>query len=118
MFTADVFDVYLTRDETKVFLIDMNPFAPRTDSLLFDWQELLEEHACQPLLRVIRSETQASQSMPAFSHNRYPQEVVGMSDGASIAEFAQKWRTALEEATATSVSAIDDVQPNFEPTGR
>ena len=43
---------------------------------------------------------QASQSMPAFSHNRYPQDVVGLSDGASIAEFAQNWRDAVSEAIA------------------
>lgn len=43
---------------------------------------------------------QASQSMPAFSHNRYPKDVVGLSDGASIAEFAQNWRDAISEAIA------------------
>jgi hypothetical protein len=37
--------------------------------------------------------------MPSFSANRYPKEVVSLSDGASIAEFAQKWRDALDEAT-------------------
>lgn len=115
-----VFDVYLTRDESRVFLIDFNPFAPTTDTLLFDWEELLPGLPLIPFFRVITSETQASQAMPAFSHNRYPQEVVGMSDGASIAEFAQKWREALADATLSTPSAGDSPASATaqEPTGR
>ena len=35
-----IFDAYLTRDMAKVFLIDINPYIPRTDPLLWDWEEL------------------------------------------------------------------------------
>ncbi|CAO1632225.1 unnamed protein product [Sympodiomycopsis kandeliae] len=35
-----VFDVYFTRDRSKVFLVDVNPYIPRTDALLWDWEEL------------------------------------------------------------------------------
>ena len=38
--TDYVFDAYLTRDMGKVFLIDINPYLPRTDALLWDWDEL------------------------------------------------------------------------------
>lgn len=31
-------------------LIDINPWAPRTDTLLFDWSELLEKRVARPLL--------------------------------------------------------------------
>lgn len=110
--------MYLTRDESKVFLIDFNPFAITTDSLLFDWEELIPGIPLIPFFRVIMSETQASQAMPAFSHNRYPQEVVGMSDGASIAEFAQKWREALADATLGTASETGSDAILQEPTGR
>lgn len=36
-----VFDVYIPPPHQKVWLIDINPWAPRTDSLLFSWLELL-----------------------------------------------------------------------------
>lgn len=35
-----VFDVYLTRDREKVFLVDVNAYLPRTDALLWEWEEL------------------------------------------------------------------------------
>lgn len=39
-----VFDAYFTKDRSRVFLMDVNPYLPRTDALLWDWDEL-EEHA-------------------------------------------------------------------------
>lgn len=117
-FKLVVFDVYVTRDESRVFLIDFNPFAPTTDPLLFFWEELIPGIPLIPFFRVIASEIQASQAMPAFSHNRYPQEVVGMSDGASIAEFAQKWREALADATLGTPSESASTPAVQEPTGR
>lgn len=35
-----VFDVYLTRDRSRVFLVDVNAYLPRTDALLWEWDEL------------------------------------------------------------------------------
>lgn len=49
------FDVYVPESSLekdglgKVRLIDINPWAPRTDSLLFTWQELLEMEVAHPL---------------------------------------------------------------------
>lgn len=102
----DVLDVYVTRDEDRVFLIDINPYAPRTDPLLFSWDALhsLPLQSTGPLFRLVESELQASQSMPKYSHNRYPKDVVGLSDGASIAAFAEQWREALSESGATQTS--------------
>ncbi|TLD06028.1 uncharacterized protein PgNI_08973 [Pyricularia grisea] len=56
-----VFDVYIPEgdddddDETdcrlsRARLIDINPWAPRTDSLLFDWEELLDLRVPRPVL--------------------------------------------------------------------
>ena len=37
-----VFDVYIPSPQTKVWLTDINPWAPRTDPLLFSWLEILD----------------------------------------------------------------------------
>jgi hypothetical protein len=37
-----VFDVYIPPPHARVWLIDFNPWAPRTDPLLFSWLEILE----------------------------------------------------------------------------
>ena len=39
-----VFDVYIPSPNTRVWLIDINPWAPRTDPLLFSWLEILNMH--------------------------------------------------------------------------
>jgi hypothetical protein len=49
-----VFDVYIPPPHDRVWLIDFNPWAPRTDPLLFGWLELLTmdeppESTSQPL---------------------------------------------------------------------
>ncbi|CAK4034018.1 related to Cell division cycle 123 [Lecanosticta acicola] len=36
-----VFDVYVPQPYDRVWLVDFNPWAPRTDPLLFSWMELL-----------------------------------------------------------------------------
>lgn len=98
----DIFDVYFTRSNDRLFLLDFNPYGPQTDSLLFPWSSL---HALSlpantqplPVLRLITSSTMSSQSMPSFSHNRYPKDVVDLSSGASIAEFAKKWKDVLAD---------------------
>ncbi|KAK2590608.1 hypothetical protein QQS21_011710 [Conoideocrella luteorostrata] len=50
-----VFDVYIPEDPVaddglgRVRLMDINPWAPRTDPLLFSWQELLDTDVKRPL---------------------------------------------------------------------
>ncbi|KAK3698419.1 hypothetical protein LTR37_016989 [Vermiconidia calcicola] len=36
-----VFDVYVPPPHNRVWLVDVNPWAPRTDPLLFSWMEIL-----------------------------------------------------------------------------
>ena len=51
-----VFDVYIPEDYDvpdglgRVRLMDINPWAPRTDTLLFGWGELLDMHVPNPTL--------------------------------------------------------------------
>ena len=47
-----VFDIYLPEPYDKVRLMDINPWAPRTDPLLFSWLELLTMPMPKPLLGV------------------------------------------------------------------
>ena len=47
-----VFDVYLPEPYGKVCLMDINPWAPRTDPLLFSWVELLTLPVPKPLLGI------------------------------------------------------------------
>lgn len=57
-----IFDVYVPENSLaddglgKVRLIDINPWAPRTDSLLFGWQELLEWEVRKPLYGALTAE--------------------------------------------------------------
>jgi len=47
-----VFDIYLPEPYDKVRLMDINPWAPRTDPLLFSWLELLTLALPKPLLGI------------------------------------------------------------------
>ncbi|KAI0598551.1 D123-domain-containing protein [Biscogniauxia sp. FL1348] len=51
------FDVYIPEGEdeplSRARLIDINPWAPHTDSLLFDWAELLDMPVPGPVLGVV-----------------------------------------------------------------
>lgn len=60
------------------------------------------------------SEVAASQSAPRFSHNRMPRDVVELSDGASIAEFARNYASALGDA----VRDADAVKVPVEAMGK
>lgn len=63
-----VFDVYIPENSFekdglgRVRLMDINPWAPRTDSLLFGWQELLEMDVKNPLYGTSSNETGADVS--------------------------------------------------------
>ena len=47
-----VFDIYLPEPYDRVRLMDINPWAPRTDPLLFSWLELLTMALPKPLLGI------------------------------------------------------------------
>ncbi|GAA6041124.1 hypothetical protein JCM8097_004127 [Rhodosporidiobolus ruineniae] len=118
------FDVYLTRDNSRVFLVDLNPYTSTTDSLLFDYADLhtlflsfsspsassssSSPAPSLPLLRLITSESQAARSMPVYSHNRYPKDVVDLSEGQSVAEFAREWMGRVAEAATDGADRADE----------
>jgi hypothetical protein len=63
-----VFDVYIPEGEdeplSRARLIDINPWAPHTDSLLFGWQELLDLEVPGPVLGVAGEESSESGREP------------------------------------------------------
>jgi hypothetical protein len=104
-----VFDVYIPLTEAekrKTWLIDINPFAPRTDPILFSWVELLElpyggdeevEGQRAPVeVRLVRKGDPEAYSFatPQYSTSKLPQEVVhaGLQGDEAIWEFAQRWK--------------------------
>jgi hypothetical protein len=54
-----VFDIYIEDGKGTIRLIDINPFTPTTDPLLFSWLELLTLKLPMPLLGVPESDSTA-----------------------------------------------------------
>ncbi|KAI5788471.1 D123-domain-containing protein [Geopyxis carbonaria] len=101
-----VFDVYvpsIERDDgaRKVWLMDVNPFAPRTDAVLFSWLELLEEadEWDAPVMRLVKAGDPEAYSFntPQYSTSKLPREVVqaGLRGENAVWEFAARWKTIM-----------------------
>ncbi|CZR59039.1 probable Cell division cycle protein 123 [Phialocephala subalpina] len=73
-----VFDVYLPEPYDKVRLMDINPWAPRTDPLLFSWLELLTMSLPKPLLGVPDSEN--NPPLPQTSSDEDTQDEDGVEE--------------------------------------
>jgi len=98
-----IFDFLLTRDFSKGHIVDFNPYAPKTDPLLFTYEELrdlIRSEIHLPVLRVIDSPSHpaAAANAPAHQHNMIPFEAVSMSNGLNIEEFADLWKVSLKES--------------------
>lgn len=70
-----MFDVYLPDPYDKVRLMDINPWAPRTDPLLFSWLELLTMSLPQPLLGI--PDSSDSPAIPPSSSDEDTQDEDG-----------------------------------------
>ncbi|KAF9077608.1 D123-domain-containing protein [Rhodocollybia butyracea] len=108
-----VFDLLLTRDLSRAHIIDFNPYAPRTDPLLFSYEELAEALSNEadpptdfrstvpsPEFRVIDSPSHpaASSKAPANQHNMVPFEALSLSSGRDIEEFKELWQEKIKES--------------------
>ncbi|KAI6003538.1 D123-domain-containing protein [Pisolithus orientalis] len=106
-----IFDFLLTRDLSSGHIIDFNPYAPRTDPLLFTYEELHEvlsrenqgasaSRTFLPDLRVIDSSLHpaATRNMPAYQHNRMPIEALTLSEDRNIVEFGEIWQEEVIRA--------------------
>jgi len=114
-------DVLLTRDLTRFHIIDFNPYAPRTDALLFTYEELatlfdattahipVSASSSPPLpatptLRVIdsRAHPAAARNAPQHQHNMVPLEALTLSEGRNVEEFAAAWMEQVRRGTTES----------------
>ncbi|KAH8108660.1 D123-domain-containing protein [Phellopilus nigrolimitatus] len=88
------FDLILTRDLASAHIMDFNPYASRTDPLLFTYDELLEIHRrspSTPVLKTIdsRSHIAASRNAPTNVHNMVPFELLTLSSGHTFDDFSE-----------------------------
>ncbi len=117
-----VFDVYIPPPHKRVWLIDVNPWAPRTDPLLFSWLELLhidssdfqsnkqgaEDETSRPgripEIRLVKKDDPEAYGFttPQYSAHKLPKDVVDASRSGPgpLREFADQWKQALEQRIA------------------
>lgn len=99
----------MTRDTLRGHILDFNPYALQTDSLLFTYDELFdlfEDHRqgpdsrTLPVFRAIDSPSHpaANNNAPLHQHNMVPFEALTLSTGRDIEEFSDLWK---EEIAAT-----------------
>lgn len=105
--SLDIFDFLLTRDLSRGHIVDFNPYALRTDPLLFTYEELHElllarggGSAPEPELRVVDSPSHpvATRNAPAHQHNMVPIEALAMSSGGNMQEFAGLWENEIHRS--------------------
>lgn len=115
-----VFDVYMPPPHEKVWLIDINPWAPRTDPLLFSWLELLTmddpEENFEPEFRLVeRDDPEAYQfAATKFSAHKLPKDVVDASmTPGGMKDMMEEWRRVMDREDAAngndSTSSGDEV---------
>jgi D123 len=113
-----VFDVYIPPPHDRVWVIDINPWAPRTDPLLFSWLELLQmagsegetfdngtesedEYVYDPEFRLVeRDDPEAYQfTATKYSAHKLPKEVVDASTTreGGMRELMEGWKRALDK---------------------
>ena len=89
-----VFDMYIPRTRIRGHLIDINPFAPRTDPGLYSWDEILRMQGEHVDLRLVEQEDGGISGIE-FSAQRVPLDVVEASQGRGVIEFAVEWEQIL-----------------------
>ncbi|KAI8873480.1 D123-domain-containing protein [Ramicandelaber brevisporus] len=104
-----VFDVYVKKDLSRVFLIDFNPFAQCTDSILFEWSHLAtvdsSEHD-EPLLKLYPAEGyDVSIVSTRAMQNCYPVEFTSANtnDPDAVAKWAIEMQRQQEKDASTSL---------------
>lgn len=94
-----VLDVYIPKPISKVYLIDIDPFARQTDSLLYTWNELATfSPSPKPLFRMVEKQNSGRFASKANSQNQVPKEVVdATTNSGSLVELAQKWEKMMRK---------------------
>ncbi|KIX09866.1 uncharacterized protein Z518_00947 [Rhinocladiella mackenziei CBS 650.93] len=101
-----VFDVYIPPPHERVWLIDINPWAPRTDPLLFSWLELLqipepeEDTIVDPEFRLVQRDDPEAYQFAAtkYSAHKLPKEVVDASMApGDMKNMMEEWRKVIDK---------------------
>ncbi|KAF8895450.1 D123-domain-containing protein [Infundibulicybe gibba] len=99
-----IFDILLTRDLMRAHILDFNPYSPRTDPLLFTYEELDillgANRGPGSVFKVIDSRTHpaAISNSPVNQHNMVPFEALSLSSGKDIEEFAEAWKEEIKQS--------------------
>lgn len=92
-----VFDAYMETGTNKVFILNIKPWAPATDPVLFEWDEL-EALAKKPQeetkqtnfeLRVIKEAFESRRTVGGIV-NRLPLDGIDLSDQTAINSFVER----------------------------
>ena len=82
----------------------MNPFAPRTDPGLFEWNEILEMRDGEVEVRFVKENERRIGGLE-FSAQRVPRDVVDASQGRGVVEFAVEWEEMLRNGVQNDVES-------------
>ena len=82
----------------------MNPFAPRTDPGLFEWNEILEIRDGEVEVRFVKENERRIGGLE-FSAQRVPRDVVDVSQGRGVVEFAVEWEEMLRKGVQNDVES-------------
>jgi hypothetical protein len=89
-------------------LIDINPFAPRTDPGLFEWREILGMTEDAEVEVGFVEESEQRIGGLEFSAQRVPREVVDVSQGRGVIEFAVEWEEMLRKGVRDDIQSDED----------
>lgn len=113
-----VFDVYIPKTlltESRVWLVDINPYAPKTDTLTFSWQEILNIDPSvpgfKPEFRIIKkNDPEAYGFAQPYSAHKLPREVVDAAAGGAetMLQFKNDWKDIIEGLGGTGIDDNDE----------
>ncbi|CAK7896101.1 cell division cycle protein 123 [[Candida] anglica] len=87
-----IIDLYIPRPFSKCWIIDINPFSRKTDSLLYTWHELSESDTLDLELRLISETNVGRFAAKEHSENYVPRDVLDASmDSSAMADLAREW---------------------------
>ena len=92
--TKFIVDVYVPRPFDKIYIIDINPFLRKSDSLLFTWNELLtaDPDGDTVPFRLINETNVGAFAKKQYSESQVPLDVIGAAqDHEALIELAKEW---------------------------
>ncbi|KAF3201843.1 hypothetical protein TWF106_002688 [Orbilia oligospora] len=122
-----IFDVYIPKTlltESRVWLVDINPYSPKTDTLTFAWQEILNIDPSvpdfKPNFRLIKkNDPEAYGFAQPYSAHKLPRDVVDAAAGGaeSMLQFKNDWKHIVEGLGATGIDDSSDDEEDEDENG-